>query len=148
MNKVNARRRLALFMMGGGCLERVIQTGWVKPTVDTVMVPAHAVMTGLMEIDCSITRGFEGQAPRVNGANFDIDTVMEVISPEAAEGDTADVLHEVDAAGFSQSFPGALNVGAEDRLFVGGVPGSIPLPAGVAGGQDLRVTVTTGHTRR
>jgi hypothetical protein len=93
-------------------------------------------------LNCEITRGEEGSAPRVMGGNFIIDTTIELFDEGIAVGDTLDARHQVAAAGFDETYASNVNESI-GRLFGSGlVPFLIPLPPGVVPGQQLVITVT------
>lgn len=141
--KNETRERRKLFQaLGAWGAAVAVPDRWITPTVDFVVLPAHAQTTP-RELNCEITRGEEGASPRVGGGSFVIDTVIEFFDAGISVGDTLDARHRVPAAGYDETFPSAVTE-ALGRFFGGsGVPFSVtPVPAGVAVGQDLVITVT------
>ena len=90
---------------------------WTKPVVDAVMLPAHG-QTSPFTIACEISRGAEGLTPQVVGGTFEIDTTIQITEPGVADGDTANVRHQVIAAGYDETFPGTVNEVAPN-FFIG-----------------------------
>lgn len=141
MNSETRRRRRLLQALGAFGTAAMLPEQWIKPTVDSVLLPAHA-QTTVRELNCEITRGEEGDAPRISGGDFIIDTVIEFFEPDISVGDTLDARHQVPAAGYDATFPGTVTE-AVGRFFASGLPFDVsPAPAGVAAGQDLIITVT------
>ena len=145
MNSILESRRRILKIISVYGVSQSLPEKWSKPVLDSVVLPAHASTTALPtlpELNCEITRGEEGFAPRVFGANFVIDTNIEFFDPEIVVGDTLDARHQVVEADYDETFPSQVTASL-DRLFGSGdVPFQVPLPAGVMAGQNLVITVT------
>lgn len=141
MNNETRQRRRLLQALGAWGAAVTLPERWIRPTVDFVLLPTHA-QTTLRELNCEITRGEEGLAPRIFGGDFIIDTVIEFFEADLSVGDTLDARHQVPAAGYDETFPGTVTE-AVGRLFASGIPFAVsPAPAGVETGQDLVITVT------
>lgn len=142
MNNETRQRRRLLQALGAWGAAATLPERWIQPTVDFVLLPAHA-QTSVRELSCEISRGEEGFAPRIDGANFVIDTVIEFFDPELSVGDTLDARHQVPAAGYDETFPSAVTESGGRLFGSSGIPFQVsPVPAGVAVGQDLVITVT------
>lgn len=139
--KHSSARRALIATLGAAAL---LPQRWTKPIVDSVMLPAHAQTSAPPSgpsISCEFSRGAEGFAPRVAGGTFEIDTTISVSGGGVADGDTVNARHRVLAAAYDQTFAASLS-DSGGILYVSGIPFSVPLPAGVATGQDLDISLT------